>query len=302
MSRCRSLTQQLNYAISENCRIGHSKRAENGVNSGYVYSVQYAENLRGTAKNLANFLKNEYPEVRWIKDIKPEHIQAWVNSRSKNWSNATMVNHLSRIGIMQKQVNRVYKVDVDWKITLPVKETIGKVVRDVAMEREDYNKLQELLDGGKSVARYATAITARTGLRIKEIAELRVERINLDKMVVEVRQGGKNGKFRDVPIRKADQKYFIELKSSLANQDYVCGGVTDDSLNKSMRRALNKLGLGEKYTRTTNHAIRKMYARECYQELLEQGFPEKSAWSKVQNNLGHGKEFRQALFDTYIGK
>lgn len=64
MSRCRSLKQQLNYAISDNCRIGHSKRAENGTNTGYVYSVQYAENLRDTAKNLSNFLRLEYPEIK----------------------------------------------------------------------------------------------------------------------------------------------------------------------------------------------------------------------------------------------
>lgn len=301
MSRCRSIKQQFNYAISDNCRIGHSKRAENGTNTGYVYSVQYAENLRDTAKNLSNFLRIEYPEIKWIKDIKAEHLQAWVDTRSKNWSNSTMINHISRVGILQKQIYRTYKIDNDWTIISPVKENIGKV-RKVAMERTDYNKLQELLDSGKSIAKYATAITARTGLRIKEIARLKVEHINLNKMVVEVREGGKNGKYRDVPIRTEDKDYFVQLKRELSGQEYVCGGKTEDTINKGMRRGLTKLGLSEKYQDTTNHAIRKMYAREAYSQLMEKGMSEKSAWSVVQQNLGHGKKFRQSLFDTYIVK
>lgn len=301
MSRCRSIKQQFNYAISDNCRIGHSKRAENGTNTGYVYSVQYAENLRDTAKNLSNFLRLEYPEIKWIKDIKAEHLQAWVDTRSKKWSNATMINHISRVGILQKQILKTYKIDNDWTIITPVKENIGKV-RKVAMERTDYDKLQELLDSGKSIAKYATAITARTGLRIKEIARLKVQNINLDKMVIEVRKGGKNGKYRDVPIRTEDKGYFEQLKIELSGQEYVCNGRTEDTINKGMRRALTKLGLSDKYQDTTNHAIRKMYARETYSQLMEKGMSEKSAWSEVQKNLGHGKKFRQSLFDTYIGK
>lgn len=299
--KCRSLRQQINYAISENCRIGHSKRAEQGTDTGYVYSVQYAENLRDTAKNFANYMKVEHPEIRWVRDIRSEHLQEWIDTRCKNWTKATLDNHISRIKIIKKQIDRTYKIDTEWNINSPVQVNKRKV-RDIAMEREDYNKLQEFLDGSKSVAKYAVAITARTGLRIKEVARLKVENINLNKMVIEVREGAKNGKYRDVRIRPADKEYFTTLRQELAGQEYVCNGVTEDSINKAIRRALQKLGLDEKYEKTTNHAIRKMFAQDYYYYLRDMGFDKKTAWNAVQLNLGHGLTYRQSLFDTYIGK
>ena len=299
MGKRRSIQQQLNYVISDNCRIGHSKRAENGTNTGYVYSVQYAENLRDTARNLANYLRSEWPDVKWVKDIKSEHIQAWLDKRSPNWSNATLTNHVSRLKIIEKQIIKTYKIDIDWKFKVLVKENFIKI-RDVAMTREDYNNLQKKLDQGNSAAKIATSITARTGLRIKEIARLKVDNINLNDMVIEVRDGAKNGKYRDVPIRPSDREFFNELKNSLIGQVYVCDGAKEDSINTGIRRAMKSLGLAEKYKSTSNHAIRKMYARETYEQLIEQGYSDKKAWCQVQKDLGHSDKYRQSLFDTYI--
>lgn len=299
MGKRRSLQQQLNYVISDNCRIGHSKRAENGANTGYVYSVQYAENLRDTARNLSNYLRSEWPDVKWVKDIKSEHIQAWLDKRSPNWSNSTLINHVSRLKIIEKQILKTYKIDIDWKFKVLVKENFTKI-RDVAMTREDYNNLQKKLDQGNSIAKVATAITARTGLRVKEIARLKAEHINTDKWVVEVRDGAKNGKYRDVSIRPSDRDFFSELKDNLSDGEYVCRGVNENSINKGIRRAMISLGIDSKYHMTTNHAIRKMYARETYEQLIEQGYSDKKAWCQVQKNLGHSDKYRQSLFDTYI--
>lgn len=300
MSKCRNIKHQINHAITENCRIGHSKRAENGINSGYIYSVQYAKNLRDTTENFSNFLRAVHPEIKWVRDIKSEHIQEWVDKRSSNWSHATAVNHISRMGIIKKQLNRTYKLDLDWNIELPVKDDIEKV-RNKAMNKEDYLKLQELLDKRAGVAKTAVAISSRTGLRIKEIARLKAEHINTDKWVVEVRDGAKNGKYRDVSIRPSDRKFFVELRDNLSDGEYVCRGVNENSINKGIRRAMISLGIDSKYHMTTNHAIRKMYARESYQQLLDKGLSKEFAWSEVQKNLGHGAKFRQSLFDAYIG-
>ena len=144
-------------------------------------------------------------------------------------------------------------------------------------------------------------ITARTGLRIKEVARLHADRINIEKRVIEVREGAKNGKFRDVPIREKDLAFFRDLKERMAGQ-YVTRGVNEDTLNKGIRRGLQRAGLDKKYAATTNHALRKMYATERMEELRNAGLPERAAWLKVQQELGHGSQFREELFRVYVQK
>lgn len=300
MSNRRSLNQQMNHVISENCRIGHSKRAEGGINTGYVYSVQYAENLRDTANGLCGFLKDEYG-LKWVRDIRPEHVRAWVDAKGSNWSRATLVNHLSRLGVLEKMVERTYGVRLSLQIEPPERLDAAVKVRDKAMSHEDYGKLRDYLGRRSTAAKIAVEVTAACGLRVKEVARLRAGCINLDKMVLEVREGAKNGKYRDVPIQPKDAAFFKALKNGLRDDELVCAGVGEDGLSKGLRRALKATGLDEAYRRTSFHAIRKMYAKDRLQTFKALGLSDMAAWGKVQKELGHGEKFRQALYDAYIG-
>ncbi len=306
MGKIRSLNQQINYSISQNCRIGVSKRADkrNPVtdSASKIYSVQYAENIRDTAKNFTNWAKENCRDLKMVKDIKPEHINAWINCREKNWSNKTLENHISRMKLIQKQLCITYGLTplvMDWSGS---RHDVAHTVRDKAMSREDCDKIRKVLSDKVTKGRVAIEITSRTGLRVKEVARLHSKCINTTKWVIEVREGAKNGRFRDVPIRENDRSFFAELKENTKGY-YVCNGVKEDSLNVAIRRAMKELNLDKKYPQT-EHAVRKLYSSERMEELRghdkAENRLEREAWSIVQGELGHGEKYRDNLYKVYV--
>ena len=306
----RSLKSQINYAISKNTHIGESKRAyrnqHDGKTNGRTFSVGYSEALRDCANSFTKYVKVEHPDIRMAKDITTRVVQQWIDYNKDKWSNATTNNRISQMKVIAQQINNTYKeadIHLD-ELKNNKDQKRDDKIRDKAMERKDYEAIRRNLQQSQSQARYAIEIAGRNGLRIKEISCLKTKNIDLEKNVLHITEGAKNGKYRDVPIRKADLDYYINLKKELESmgQEYVCGGVKEDSLNHAIRNEMKQLGLDRKYEKTSNHAIRKMYARERMGEERVHGNSEEKAWSIVQKELGHGSGFRQALYKTYIGK
>lgn len=301
--KIRTIKNQLNYAITQNTRIGESKRAyksnPNNDKQGQVFSVQYAENLRDTANQFSKFMQEKHPEIRLANDIKAAHVQEWVNEKSPMWSQKTIDNKVSQMGVLFQQMGNTFgRKDIALDIEKPVC-TKAHTIRDKAMDKEDLQRIRKEMQNRTTEARTAVEIAARCGLRSKEIARLHSDCINLDKGVLEVREGAKNGRNRDVPIRPQDRAYFEELKANTRGQ-YVCKGVSEDSLNMGLRRVMEHLEISDKYPKTGIHAIRKLYATERMREERETGKDERKAWETVQQELGHGKEYRQALYNVYV--
>lgn len=313
MKRVRSLSAQMNYCISECFCGGVSKRADrkNGVDlSARVYSVGTAEGLRDTVKNICNFMKEKHPEVKLVKEIKNEHIKEWINERESKWSDKTLKEQISRVGKLSEICMKTYGVELDWKIEMPerVKGHNIKKIREIAMDKADLLLLKDDLSQKRRSenALRAVELASRCGLRSKEIARLRTDCIDIENKCIHIVEGAKNGKKRDVPIRKKDLPYFEDLKNTCMyfnNNEYVTEGISEDSLNKAIRRSLQRLNLDNKYKNTTIHSIRKSYATERYNEELKRNKgDERKSWEKVQEELGHGSRFRQELFNTYIKK
>lgn len=302
MSKTRSIKAQLNYCISQSCHIGESKRnykmQHDGQTNERIFSVQYAKNLRDTANSFSKFMKTNYPDVKMAKKITSEHVQKWMNTNSPNWSRRTLETKLSQINKVINQVNNTYGSKININITLPEVKTV-EIIRNKALEPDDFQKLQNHFSDKKTQSAKAIEITARAGLRVKEVARLRADHIDLEKKLIYVREGAKNGKYRDVPIRDKDVPYFANLKANCAS-GYITEGNTENSLNKGIRRAMHDLGISEKYHCTSEHAIRKMYATERMMEERAKGLDERSAWCIVQQELGHGKSFRSELYRVYV--
>lgn len=302
--KIRTIKSQLNYCITQNTRIGESKRAfknnrDNDNIKGQVFSVQYAENLRDTANAFSAWLKDKYPEVRLANDIKSAHVQEWINEKSPQWTQSTVNNKISQMGVIFLQMGNTFgRSDTKLEVEKPAEVKAYKV-RTMPMDKTDLTEIRNLLQERRTESKQALEIACRCGLRSKEIARLHSDCINLDKWVLEVREGAKNGKSRDVPIRPQDRAYFADLKAQTAG-GYVCKGVTEESLNRGIRRALKDADLSDKYPNSTIHAIRKMYAGERMQEEREKGLSERQAWSIVQAELGHGNQYRQALYNVYV--
>lgn len=308
MSKQRSLYHQLNYACTQHCRMGHSRRAEqhnsNYKYNGYIYSVKYADSIRDTIRNFTNYMAENHAEVKQAKDITQEHVLGWINNRHNNWSNKTLNNHLSKMHIIEKQVHDTYKSCRNHfaDIKAPERERMENI-RTIAMSKEDFQRLDNVMQGRRTPAKDMIRITRYTGLRANECSHLHKNNIDIEHKVIHVIEGAKNGRHRDVPIKDNYIPYFIDLKNR--STDYVLGGIKTDSLNRAVRRTMNTIELtkgtmADKYRLTTDHAIRKLYARERMEEERKNGLTERNAWNVVCAELGHGAD-RTDLYKVYIG-
>lgn len=301
--KIRSLQQQYKYVIDSNVKIGHSKRNE-GKEAG-LYSIDRIENLRDFTKQFSNYMKENYPDVRLVKNITTEHMQSFLNSNSNKWTERTAQEYITNFYKLDSLMQKTYNTKaIEHNLIVP--NCHQSVTRDIAMDRRDLQTLRNSYTArdSKSAGRDAIELSYRFGLRIKEIARLNTKNIDIDNKVIRVREGGKNGKHRDVPIRDRDLNYAKDLKNR--GEGYLFN-VKEDSINRSIRNELKRVGLNKKYDNTTNHSIRKLYATERMEELrgTEQKDPltneqERKAWEIVQQELGHGNTLRIALYNTYI--
>ena len=217
---------------------------------------------------------------------------------------------MTKIKYLEEQSKKVFGRDnVNFYNKDYEKPKTKESTRDKAFTPDDLNRLKESMKNSRSFAKEAVEITARCGLRIDEVAHLKREDINLSEKTIFVdREGAKNGKARVVPIRDKDMNYFKELLEKYPERGYFTK--TDaKSISKSIRRYMDKTQdregvlLSKKYEKTTDHAIRKLYATERMKELrgnepLKNNKEEMKNWNIVSKELGHG-EGRKNLYNTY---
>ena len=312
----RSLRSQFGHAINRCVRTGSKKDADkkSGVKKEQpwrLYSNERIRQLRDIAYQFSNWYRDNHDGWKiLLSNITAEDWQQFIEYKqlSEDWSIKTT---RGRIDVIQKLaccVNHAFRdCQVDWSGLEPL-EIRMEPVKINAMERQDYEMLSVALSNTRSKGRDAADIGIRVGLRIDEIAHLKAERINIDEAIIEVREGAKNDRDRDVPIRLEHLVYFENLKSKIGT-GYVTGGILADSINAHMRRQMKKLisldgtgrSLDEKYPCETEHAIRKAYARERMAEERIKGKSERCAWNIVCDELGHGED-RKDLYATYIGR
>ena len=302
-----TIKSQLNHAISRHLAIGESKKAtrrEYGDTQGKIFSCKTADALRATANQFAGWLRDHHPEVVKVRQIRDSHVQEWMDQHFKAWSDKTKLDKLSNMRGIISRCEDIYpgmRCDMS-RVSASYR---GDKIRDVHIDPQDIKTLIRSYIGraeGGSNGCIALQLTYRLGLRSDELSrpENRSDSIDLDQRVVHL--VGKNGKWRDVPIRERDMPYMAHLKERLGPDAQLVHNVRAESLNRSIRREMERVDIAEKYHKTTLHAVRKTYARERMQEERDRGLTERQAWEIVQKELGHGERFRQALYDAYIGR
>ncbi len=300
------LKSQLNHCISQSLRIRESKRdykaAHNGSTDGFIFGTQTAETYRNTANQFSRWMDEKYPGTK-IRHITADHVNEWIKAHEKTWSRKTALDKISDMRNIMSRAERVFhKCRFDPK---KLQEVAGytEKVRDKAMSKEDIEKIRNSFAArdSRSEARTALELSARLGMRVSETVDYRNRGKAIDLENRKVTIVGKNGKWRDIPIREKDLEYMAALKERIGPDGRFCGNTRAESMTRAIRREMKALGISDKYTKTTNHAIRKYYARERMNEEREKGLSEREAWEIVQHELGHGEKFRQALYDAYIG-
>lgn len=296
----KNLKQQFIYSIEDNFQESMDKHSmkSNGVrNDGKVFSYADRKNLIDVACSFANFMKENYNDIKLVKEIKADHIQSFLNQKASECSNATLKQYQAKFNKLEKIVNKTYKLNVKYKgYQLPLSEENTKI-RNTSMSPEDFKKLENTFANSKSYGKIAIQLTARAGLRVSECTKLQGRDINLEKGIIHV-EDGKGKRNRDVPIRAEDKNYFADLKANIGDMERVCP-VRTDSINKSIDRAMKGEGIRNKYNDTSIHCIRKMYAQREYNRYRAEGIEIREALGKVSVLLGHGED-RLELMRQYV--
>ncbi|MDL2233758.1 site-specific integrase [Ruminococcaceae bacterium OttesenSCG-928-L11] len=258
------------------------------------------------------FVKENYPKVKLVRDITSEHTTAWM--KSLTWTSGDSFDeYRSRLSKVQELCEVTFGKchhPGSWgTIDMEKPADLGKI-RTAVMTREDFFAIRDsIMKTGRSNAWIAMEISSRVGIRVKGCHWLRGKDIDLQNWTVRVtKKGAKNGRARTIPIRPQDREFFRWLKERTP-EDRIFrmknGKVLkEDSINSTIRRHMEKLGLDKKYEDTTLHAVRKMYAGERMAELrgpvpLKDTKAEMKAFDILSAELGHG-ENRLDLYKVYV--
>lgn len=309
----KTIQQQFFYSIEKNRVRGQSKRADrldpHKSTKDKIYSDGRERCLKDTAKQFSKFIKSNYPEIKYIKDIRPEHLQAFIDTHAAQWTKQTQDEKISQMRKLEHLARETYGIKkINITEGVQKRDKITKATtRNISMSPRDLELIRENLANGRTAAKIAVELTARAGLRNREAAHLKPENIDIKNRVINITEGAKGGKYRTIPIRDKDFYYFKELKESVPEGAYICD-VKPASISRGIRRALENCGLSKKYEKTSEHAIRKLYAKERMEELTgtttrsdpRENKKELKAWQQVQQELGHTDNFRPKLYEVYI--
>lgn len=298
----RNLKYQFKNAIEKNFKEGmskHSLKNEHAQRGDKVFSYSDRKNLIDVAANFSNFMRENYKEIKMIRDIRQEHVQSFLNLKAKTCSDQTLKQYASKFQKLEKLAAKTFDTRIKFSGYITPKSEIRNHYRDVSMSKNDLNKIREGFSNSTSKAKIAIELSARNGLRVSECTKLTARNINLGKMQIEVR-GAKGGRDRDIPIREKDREFYENLKSQYHDDERVCP-IQKDSINKALREQMNRYNISEKYENTGIHSIRKFYAQERFDELRNgnEELDIKDAWGIVSQELGHSYD-RMDLLEVYV--
>ncbi len=286
----RNLKYQLKTAIEKNFKEGMDKHSlkKFGDTGAKIFSYADRKNLINFTSNFANYMKENYPNIKMAKDINSNHVQSFLNNKADKCSRATLKQYVSKANKMAKLINNTYNQNIKFNVVAPASKSSNQTLRNKQMESKDYNKLINSMRDGNG--KNALLITKNFGLRVSELTKLQNRDVDLDKGVIRV-VGGKGGRNREVPIRTQEQRQVAEqLKATVSLDTDRIVPIKPNSVNMALSRAMDKIGVGEEYSDTGIHSIRKLYAQEQYNYYRDQGMEINQSLSLVSQDLGHSLE------------
>lgn len=313
-----NIKAQMIRAINESTDYGASKHSATGGQSGAVkdhkiYSVAYHGDLCKTAKSFGGWLQQEHPEIRQVRDIRPDLIEGYLQSRSVNRESAVKIlSHITKIG---KVCDHQYgKCRWETSAVQLSADLDTQKLRTVSASEDSYNKIVTAMQTGRSNAWKAVVLSRHAGLRVNEAVHVRLSavsytggRYGYGTIVLTGREDGcKGGRARTVDILSPEARDAIMG---------VCRGVKDgdrivttgrgeamqpDSISRAISRAVGRAGLdAEQWKHNGNHAFRKAFAVDCFRVAKQGGASDRDAFGYANKQLGHG-ENRDDLTKIYL--
>lgn len=287
----KNIKAQFSYAISSNFFEGvskHSIKAEQGEFGAKIFSYSSRNALKDTASDFSKFLKNEYPEIRQVKDIKQEHVKAFLESKKPTCSQATLQQYQTRLDKLGKCCSETYGRKINFKVEVPRKEANTTHSRTIPMKEEDYQKV--LSNSRDCDSKIAIQLSHAFGLRVSETIKIRPCDILANRIFIHQSKGGRD---RTLEVRTAEQKDIVEKLRTWRSVGFTepILKVKADSVNNFLKTNLERLGIKEYAEHKTGiHSIRKNYAIRRMDELTVK-YPNKTEdqkWNIISKELGHG--------------
>lgn len=295
----KTLKQQFIYAVDYNFHPKTNKHSYK--NCGYktikIVSYSYRKGLINFGCNISNFLKEEYG-IRFLKEIKEEHIQSFFESKSHN-SYATLRQYKSYLNIFDKLINQTYHIKIHFD-KMEILITKGEKIRDATMVKEYLDTIISQNDFGNSDSILGLKICRLFGLRAEEVVSLKGKDFDLENGVLKV-FNAKNNRYREIDFNTVQRLELAqEIRMEYDEEDRLVP-IKTDSLNKYLSRKLQGLNIVEyKDKKTGIHSIRKMVAQEQHKLNIEKGYSVKKSYNNVSNQLGHGTKRDYFIEDSYI--
>ena len=309
----RNLKYQFKYAIEQSCRMGADKhsmknnKAENGNKGSRTLSYSDRKNLIDVSSNFANWMRENNPEVKELKDINSNHVQEFLNQKAQTCTSATINQYQSKFAKLEKVVNDTYtKANVSYTNTVtPTSSNNTEKLRSKSMTDSDYNKLNNYATNNCRSDNCAKAIQLgyHAGLRVSEISKLQKRdiKINSDSSATVHIANSKGARDRDIHITNKDSvQALTQIRDSVVNPYDRVVPIQSESINRAINRAMDRCNMQEyKAHKTSVHSLRKSFAQREYDKYKDEGLEPKQAWDRVSEELGHGKN-RDDLYKAYI--
>lgn len=284
----RNLAYQYLNAIEKNLKLGASKHSakkdKNSEKDTNIYSYASREEMVDFAWNISKFLKSDYPEIKFVKDVKSEHVQAFLNEKACTCSDKTLKQYVSRANKLKKLVNKTYNVKTKLDIVAPKSCSSRQSSRDKQMSLEHYKKLEGTLSGnGLKAARLAKNF----GLRVESISKLQKRDFNLEEGYLNI-VGDKGGRDRKIPFETSEQYNLAKYMRETVREDFDrVIPISVAGINSAIRRGLERVELKNEYRTTNVHSIRKLYAQETFDRYRKEGKGIEESKGLVSKRLGH---------------
>lgn len=294
----RNLRSQFIYAINSNFREGidkHSIKCQNNEMSAKVFSYAEKKNLCNLATNFCGFIKENFGEIRFIKDIRSEHVQAFLNVKKGACTQNTLNIYKTQLKKLGELSNATYRIQVDFTKDVVVPKAITKADLDRGVNnqipRSVLNDLLTYAINNRSQSGDVVRLASVLGLRVNELVRLEISKTDLEKTEILVKntKGGKEMKIQITPELK---KLIIDIKNQQYTKNDRLFNIKADSVNKYISRHAG--------TEYSIHSIRRTVAQEYFDRQRADGKGIHEAVKATSLFLNHSSERFEMMTRSYI--
>ena len=298
----KSIKCQFQYAINSNFREGMNKHSLKGQDTSHtnIYSFNEKFRLLDLANDINSFLKQNFPDIKYIRDIEPNHIQAFLNCKSSCTQN-TINSYVQSLKKLERVSNKCYGLSKNnmTQVAIPQVQRKCDTSRGAShpITQNVYEKILTYCLNNPSKSGDALLLDYTCsdyhGMRVEELARIKLQNIN-DNGIITV-TNAKGGKEYQMQCSNLPFLQEIISKQYDANGKFLFN-MKGSSINKYLERTCVRLGL-EKYS---FHDIRRYHAQNHFDTLRNQGASTKDALLSTSRYLGHNTPRLQMMTQSYI--